>query len=239
MTKTQSKNTSLSNAEEKNTINSQHLKLQLDGWREEDISTALQKAGFHNTADIENELYQFLLKQNAEIEKADIQLYDAEMLYTPDNGRSWIEADKKYFPADGVVDMRIAVPVGTHPDTHDYYVAHMIAENGFGKLAGEIEMPTVMTVLDKDGSYYLEFKLTGLSPVLIGWTKKDISEHIVQNEDAGEEAQQPQSGYQATNMEISEEKTIEPRIFIVGGLAVLVILIALIGGYYIMKKDEE
>ena len=70
------------------------------------------------------------------------------------------------FPEGGVT-LTLPYPDGTSAEAHDFVVAHMFAYSVKGKHnAGDIECPAVTKT--ENG---LQFTVTGLSPIAIGWTE--------------------------------------------------------------------
>ena len=64
----------------------------------------------------------------------------------------------------GKLKVTLPYPSGTDK-TYTFTVVHMFTSTAFGKTPGDVEMPAV-TNTDKG----IEFEVTGLSPISVGWT---------------------------------------------------------------------
>jgi len=109
-------------------------------------------------------------------EEIEVQLYDAKLKYFDTTNGNWVDADEQHFPADRCLTVTIDIPAGTHPDTHEYTVVHMFTSSFNDKTPGDMERPECHVRQNEDGSYYLEFVVTGLSPIMVAWTEKQIEE---------------------------------------------------------------
>ncbi len=136
------------------------------GLKAEDIPEELKDT--YDTPDkLEDAMKVAITKKNTGLSKADTAVYDVTLMYSEDNGKTWVKADKEHFPtADGKLEVTIPYPEGTGKDTHDFVVAHMFTTSDFGKTIGDIEYPEVRKTAEG-----LEFYVTGLSPISVGWTK--------------------------------------------------------------------
>ena len=94
------------------------------------------------------------------------ETYDCELLYSLDNGATWIVADVDHFPEGGIT-VSLPYPEGTD-SSYDFAVAHMFTEEFNGHKPGEIEYPTVVK-----GANGISFKVDGLSPITVGWKKAE------------------------------------------------------------------
>lgn len=119
----------------------------------------------HTVAEIETALRVIINEQNCDLDADNTALYDVVLMYSTDGGQTWTRADEEHFPEDGKLLISLGVPAGTSTATHDYYVVHMFSKDAFGKKAGDVEYPAVT---ERDG--HIEFYVTGLSPILVGWT---------------------------------------------------------------------
>ena len=63
----------------------------------------------------------------------------------------------------------LPLPEGTSSDRNKFTVLHMFSSDAYGNTAGTLEQPTVSVKTDSDGKEYLEFYVTGFSPILVGW----------------------------------------------------------------------
>lgn len=98
------------------------------------------------------------------IAEADMAVYDVELLINI-AGTGWIPVTKDNFPLDGLT-ITLPYPSGTGKDTHDFVVSHMFTAQMNGFYAGDVEYPAV-TKTEKG----ITFKVHGLSPVAVGWTR--------------------------------------------------------------------
>ena len=90
------------------------------------------------------------------------------VLYKNDN-----EAGTDAFPEDGKMTVVLPVPEGTNIYQYSFYVGHMFTSNAFGKVPGEMEYPEVRTFQGEDSNEYIEFEVTGLSPIIVGYSMTD------------------------------------------------------------------
>ena len=106
-----------------------------------------------------------VLNEKSSISKENTAVYDVVLMVTFD-GVNYVEADETHWPADGKIHVVLPYPTGTDK-SFEFTVAHMFTKNLFGKKAGDIEYPAV-TLTDNG----IEFDVTGLSPVSLGWKKE-------------------------------------------------------------------
>ena len=95
------------------------------------------------------------------------KLYDV-VLYKNDSA-----AGNEDFPEDGVLTVHLPVPEGTDIFRFTFYVAHMFTSDRFGKTPGHIEYPEIENKYVHDGVGYIQFKVTGLSPIAVGYAMTD------------------------------------------------------------------
>ncbi|WP_305117129.1 S-layer homology domain-containing protein [Acutalibacter muris] len=105
-------------------------------------------------------------KTNTAIAEENTVVYDVSLLVSTDGGTNWTTATADNFPANGLT-VTLPYPDGTGQNTHDFVVTHMFTTSDFGKTPGETEKP-VVTKTAKG----IQFKVTGLSPIAVGWVKK-------------------------------------------------------------------
>ncbi|MBE6107794.1 MAG: Ig domain-containing protein [Erysipelotrichaceae bacterium] len=106
-----------------------------------------------------------VLKEKSAISEENTAIYDVVLMVTFD-GVNYVEADETHWPEDGKIHVVLPYPEGTDK-TYEFTVAHMFTKSLFGKTAGDIEYPEV-TLTEKG----IEFDVTGLSPVSLGWKKE-------------------------------------------------------------------
>ena len=95
------------------------------------------------------------------------EVYDVVLKVQDENG-NWVKVDAQNFPKDGIT-VTMSYPKGTGKATHDFEVVHMFTEEMNGHKPGEVEYPTV-----KKGDA-IQFKVTGLSPIALGWKEVKAS----------------------------------------------------------------
>ena len=89
-------------------------------------------------------------------------VYDVELMVSKDGGASWQKATEENFPADGLL-VTLPYPDGTD-NRYIFTVVHMFT---VGEKAGTTEKPEV-----KNTSDGIQFTVTSLSPVVVGYQKK-------------------------------------------------------------------
>ena len=139
-----------------------------EDYTEEDIPDTLRRAGLGTVAAIREKLMQQIRLKDSDTEG--MLLYNLTLMYSEDGGETWIPAEKEHFPKGGKLHVTLPVPAGTDAMTFEYSAAHMFTEDAFGHRPGQIETPAVSVVTGKDGQLMLSFEVTGLSPVMIGWS---------------------------------------------------------------------
>lgn len=137
----------------------------------DDITADLSESGYGTVSEIETTLLKELQKLNGNITKDTVAYYDLQLYYQ--DGNDWLPADESYFPEDGQLYVSIPVPEGSDPSTDTYYGVHMFSEDVLSKNAGDTEVVKIETHTDSDGQVYLDFYVTGLSPIAIGWINGD------------------------------------------------------------------
>lgn len=163
---------------EKQSEDDHHTKVEVEDFGAEDISDDLKNVGYDTVEKIETQLLTKVTTLNSGIVKDNTVMYDVVLMYSTDGGNSWQVADEEHFPDDGKLLVSLPIPEGTDPAKHDYYVVHMFSKDAFGKKAGDVEYPAVTERED-----YIEFYVTGLSPILVGWVETSpadpVEEHKV------------------------------------------------------------
>lgn len=141
-----------------------HTKVEVEDFGSEDITDGLKDAGYDTVTKIETLLTTKVVALNCGVKEENTELYDVVLMYSTDGRNTWLKADEEHFPEDGKLLVSLPVPAGTSTATHDYHVVHMFSKTAFGKTAGDVEYPAVT---ERDG--HIEFYVTGLSPILVGW----------------------------------------------------------------------
>lgn len=122
------------------------------------------KENLNTPGKIENEMRLKIQEQSSGITAANIVVYDVDLLINI-GGNEWKQVTKDNFPKEGLT-ITLPYPSGTGKDTHDFTVAHMFTADMNGFKAGDVEYPVVKKTADG-----LTFKVSGLSPVAVGWKK--------------------------------------------------------------------
>ena len=128
------------------------------------VPDSLKETGLDTPEKVKDTLVKAIIKQNGKIDEKNIAHYDVTLMYSEDGGQTWIKADESHWPASGKIKVTLPYPSGTDK-TYSFTVVHMFTSSAFGKTPGDVEMPTV-TNTDKG----IEFEVTGLSPISVGWT---------------------------------------------------------------------
>lgn len=113
---------------------------------------------------IETAMQTVIIEKNSKIAKENLKVYDVELMYSEDGGKTWVKADSEHFPESGKLKIVLPYPSGTGKDTHNFTVAHMFTSDSFGKTPGNVEYPAVTKTAQG-----LAFEATGLSPISVGW----------------------------------------------------------------------
>lgn len=132
------------------------------------ITQALQKAGMTSVHQIREALYQQLLTQNNTVAAENTALYEMQLRIFRDG--KWTEAGLEDFPEEGQIIASVVAPEGSDPAKDSYYGVHMFSEDALGKKAGQTERLSIQTRTDAEGTVWLDFYMSGMSPVLIGWS---------------------------------------------------------------------
>ena len=141
------------------------IKVEIENFGDEDVTDDLKDAGYDTVTKVETTLRVAINELNCDLDDSNTALYDVVLMYSTDGGKTWTKADEEHFPENGKLLVSLPVPAGTDPVKHDYYVVHMFSKDAFGKKAGDVEYPAVT---ERDG--HIEFYVTGLSPIMVGWT---------------------------------------------------------------------
>lgn len=124
-------------------------------------------AGMENLntpAKVEAQMKQNIQSKVASVPQENTAVYDITLMVNV-NGAGWQVAGKSNFPANGLT-ITLPYPEGTGRDANDFVVCHLFTEDMNGHKAGEVEYPAVTKT--ESG---IRFKVYGLSPISVGWTK--------------------------------------------------------------------
>lgn len=130
------------------------------------VSAGISGTAFDTAEKVKAELGR-VLAQDAAYTTENAAFYDVTLQYSLDDGNTWMDATEATFPTQGIT-VALPYPSGTGKDTHNFRVVHMftVTSARLGTTAGDTETPTV-TKTDSG----LQVTLTGLSPVVVGWSK--------------------------------------------------------------------
>lgn len=138
---------------------------------------------------IETQMKLNIQKQAASVPEESTEVHDVTLMVNVD-GAGWQVAGKENFPADGLT-ITLPYPEGTGKDANDFVVCHLFTEDMNGHKAGDVEYPAV-TKTDAG----IRFKVYGLSPISIGWTKAGELNNAVEVKQGGT-ASEPAGGQQS------------------------------------------
>ena len=146
-----------------------------------EISQELIDAGFDTVEKIREYMLQSLWALDETIDY--IALFDAVLMYQ--EGDEWVKADETHFPEEGFLKVLLPYPKGTDSNTQ-FTAVHMFSSSAFGKTPGEIELVYVENTAEG-----IEVYVTGLSPIMLGWTvgeapEADLPETDIANPTTGD-----------------------------------------------------
>ena len=72
------------------------------------------------------------------------------------------------------VRISVEVPAGSDPKVHKYYGMHMFSKDVLDHAAADSEEVQFTERMGSDGKVYLDGVVTGLSPILVGWTESPL-----------------------------------------------------------------
>ena len=129
-----------------------------------EVPAGLQSIETLNTLEkLEAAMKTAITHANSGVPQANTAVYDVELQISTDGGTTWTKATAGNFPANGLT-VTLPYPAGTN-SSYTFTVVHMFTTSDFGKTPGDIETPRVINTASG-----LQFTVTGLSPVSVGWT---------------------------------------------------------------------
>ena len=117
---------------------------------------------FQSVDQIKKALLSKIIMRNGKV-ATNYELYDVVLMFSLNDGLTWIPATPSNFPQDGI-KIVLPYPQCTGISTHVFKVAHMFTTDYRGRHSGEIETPPVTNI--EQG---IEVTFNGLSPVLLAW----------------------------------------------------------------------
>ncbi len=128
------------------------------------VPPGLQSIETLNTQEkLETAMKTAITQANSGVSQANTAVYDVELQISTDGGTTWTKATAVNFPANGLT-VTLPYPAGTN-SSYTFTVVHMFTTSDFGKTPGDTETPRVTNTASG-----LQFTVTGLSPVSVGWT---------------------------------------------------------------------
>ena len=129
-----------------------------------EVTGDLGNTEYNTVEKIENKLTETIVSNEGYIAD-NTALYDIELVTSEDGGQTWVPVTAENFPTEGIV-VTLPYPEGTNAADYDFTVVHMFDEDVNGHKAGEVETPEVT-----EGENGISFRLTGTSPVMVGYKK--------------------------------------------------------------------
>lgn len=149
-------------------------------------------------AKIETQMRLNIQSKAAGIPQESTAVYDITLMVNI-SGAGWKVASKNNFPANGLT-ITLPYPEGTGRDTNDFVVCHLFTEDMNGHKAGEVEYPAVTKT--ESG---IRFKVYGLSPISVGWTKAGELNNAVEVKDTDDISEDSQQSAAADSPKTSDE----------------------------------
>lgn len=146
-------------------------KVKIAAISEADITDELKKAGIDTVAKIEEVLYAIALTDN--YKKENSMVYDAKLMVSFDNGKTFVEATKENYPVGGKITVTIPYPEGTD-ETYEFKVVHMFTISVNGQMPGSTEIPEITKTATG-----ITFEVNGLSPISISWYKEAPKAEVI------------------------------------------------------------
>ena len=103
-----------------------------------------------------------ITQANSGVPQANTVVYDVELQISTDGGTTWTKATAGNFHANGLT-VTMPYPAGTN-SSYAFTVVHMFTTSDFDKTPGDTETPRITNTVSG-----LQFTVTGLSPISVGW----------------------------------------------------------------------
>ncbi len=127
-----------------------------------EVTGDLSNTEYDTVEKIESKLTETILS-NEGYSADNTVLYDIEFVTSENGGETWTPVTAENFPAEGI-EVTLPYPEGTNGTEYDFTVVHMFDEDVNGHKAGEVETPEVT-----ESANGISFRLTGTSPVMLGY----------------------------------------------------------------------
>lgn len=119
----------------------------------------------NTAAKIERRLKEELQLINPDIEDKNMAFYDVTLFLRTNGDWTWEKVEAEDFPSNGL-PIKIPYPSGVSGANWDFTAVHMFDDYLSGSMLGEVENPPVTEQSDA-----LQFTVTSLSPIGIGWAE--------------------------------------------------------------------
>lgn len=126
------------------------------------VPHVLQEAGFPTSQAVLEEMFKYAVQQLSGVTLQNTVLHDVKLYYSADGGKTWTQATKENFPAEGI-RVTLPYPDGTNATDFDFVVTHMLTTG----TPGAVE--TLAVTKAENG---LQFTVHSLSPIAISWQKR-------------------------------------------------------------------
>lgn len=157
-------------------------------------------AALNTPAKIMDVMKKAVMGKNSAIINEDVFVCDVRLMVQKDG--NWVEATKGNFPSGGIT-VTIPFPNSRAQNASYFTAAHMFTNKEFGHDPGYIEFPKASKTTSG-----IQFTLTGLSPVSIGWSDKQGSGSDSDKDDDKDDDQDKDDN----NNSSSQEETYRVRI---------------------------
>lgn len=126
------------------------------------VPRVLQEVGFPTSQAVLEEMFKYAAQQLSGVTLQNTVLHDVKLYYSADGGKTWAQATKDNFPAEGI-RVTLPYPDGTNATDFDFVVTHMLTTG----TPGAVE--TLAVTKAENG---LQFTVHSLSPIAISWQKR-------------------------------------------------------------------
>ena len=128
-----------------------------------EVPEDLKPAGYDSLEKIQEALCKVAAEKMSGASVKNTAFYDVTLYVSLDDGKTWVKADEKNFPASGIT-VTLPYPEGTNAADYDFVVTHMVTVAMNDLNVGDVETPAVTKTADG-----LRFTVKSLSPVAVSW----------------------------------------------------------------------
>lgn len=136
------------------------------------VPHVLQEAGFPTSQAVLEEMFKYAVQQLSGVTLQNTVLHDVKLYYSADGGKTWTQATRENFPAEGI-RVTLPYPDGTNATDFDFVVTHMLTTG----TPGAVE---TLAVTKADNG--LQFTVHSLSPIAISWQKRTVQTNETERE---------------------------------------------------------